>query len=68
MDNHKTYMCSAKLTREVNKPEISVRTWEKKLQQETAEKSVDVIMQKVQQQEELYFESLQHYGKNVPYK
>ena len=61
IDNHKAYMCCAKL--ESSLPKVVVRQWEKKLQQETSEKFVDIIVQNAEQQKKLYFQSLQMFGK-----
>ena len=63
IDNHKGNMCCAKQRDEVNLPKVPIRQWEKKLQQETSEKSVDVITQNAEEQEKLYFQNLQVFGR-----
>ena len=63
MNAHKTHMCSAKHTKTASIPQVPLRTWEKKLQQEISEKSVDVIVQRAEEQEKLYYQSLRLYGK-----
>jgi hypothetical protein len=62
IENHKGNMCCAKLKDEASLPKVPLRPWEKKLQQETSEKSVDVITQNAKEQEKLYFQSLQMFG------
>ena len=63
IENHRVNMCSAKLKDESGLPNVPVRHWEKKLQQETGEKSVDVLIQKAEEQERFYFQNLLVFGR-----
>lgn len=62
IENHKVNMCCAKLGKEDTLPKVSLRQWERRLQQETSEKSVDAIVKNAKEQEKLYFQSLQMFG------
>ena len=63
IENHQAKMCCAKQNHDVSLPKVSIRQWEKKLQQETSEKSVDVIVRNAEEQEKLYFQSLHVFGR-----
>ena len=67
IENHQAKMCCAKQHDDASLPKVPVRQWEKKLQQETSEKSVDVILQNAEEQEKLYFQSLSVFGRLVTY-
>lgn len=60
---HGARMCCAKLKDEASLPKVPVRQWERKLQQETSEKSVDVVVHSAQEQEKSYFQSLRVFGR-----
>ncbi|XP_028398612.1 uncharacterized protein LOC114522180 [Dendronephthya gigantea] len=64
VENHKVNMCCAKLGKETTLPKVPLRQWEKRLQQETSEKSVDAMVKNGEEQEGLYFQSLQMFGQS----
>ena len=63
IENHQAKMCCAKQSHDASLPKVPARQWEKKLQQETSEKSVDVIVRNAEEQEKLYFQSLHVFGR-----
>ena len=63
IENHQAKMCCAKQNHDASLPKVPARQWEKKLQQETSEKSVGVIVQNAEEQEKLYFQSLHVFGR-----
>ena len=55
-------MCPAKHTKTASQHKVELRAWEKKLRQETSEKSVDKLVQTAKDQINLYIKNLPQHG------
>ena len=63
LEEHKTYMCTSKHPNPGTKHKSEIRVWEKKLQQETNEKSADKLVKTAEEQIQECFKVLPQHGK-----
>lgn len=63
LEDHKTYMCTSKHSNPGTKHKSEIRVWEKKLQQETNEKSADKLVKTAEEQIQECFKVLPQHGK-----
>ena len=63
LEDHKTYMCTSKHDNPGTKHKSEIRVWEKKLQQETNEKSADKLVKTAEEQIQECFKVLPQHGK-----
>ena len=63
LEDHKTYMCTSKHSNPSTKHKSEIRVWEKKLQQETNEKSADKLVKTAEEQIQECFKVLPQHGK-----
>lgn len=63
LEVHKTYMCTSKATSTAVQHKAEVRAWEKKLHQETGEKSADKLVVTAEKFEKNYLNNLPKHGK-----
>lgn len=65
LEEHKTYMCTAKHPNTATKHKAEIRAWEKKLQQDTSEKSVDKLVMTANEQVKECFKVLPQHGEII---
>ena len=63
LETHKTYTCPVKHASRAIQHKVELRSWEKKLQRETNEKSGDKLAQLAEEQIQQYFKALPCRGK-----
>jgi len=63
LEEHKSYMCTSKHPNTAVKHKAEIRAWEKKLQQETSEKSIDKLVLTANEQLQECFKVLPQHGK-----
>ena len=63
LEEHKTNLCTTKHPNTGVKHKSEIRAWEKKLQQETSEKSADKLVKTAEEQIKECFKVLPQHGK-----
>lgn len=63
LEDHKTYMCTSRHANPGTKHKSEIRVWEKKLQQETNERSADKLVKTAEEQIQECFKVLPQHGK-----
>lgn len=62
IESHKMYLCTSKTVNTASLHKVEVRAWEKKLRQETNEKSAEKLMLTAKGIEEEYLKALPKHG------